>query len=148
MIRYIVFLMVLLLHTSCKIKEVEIGKFQNYRLVNVSENKAHIEFSVPVKNNNNFGFTIADIRLHLSINDKEIGTVKESNKIRIPAQSNTSYPVVLEVEIDKAMGNISSLTASLIKNKIGIKAQGYVKVRKFIFTKKFPVDQNETLKIF
>ncbi len=149
MIRKILFLSLLvLLFNSCRIKEIEIGKFENYRLTNVGENKAQIEFSVPVKNNNSFGFTIADIRLNLSINDKEIGTVKKRNRIRIPAKSDKTYPVLLEIEIDKALGSISSLTAGLLKNKVGVKAKGYVKVRKFIFSKKFPVDQQETLKLF
>jgi hypothetical protein len=46
------------------------------------------------------------------------------------------------------LGNIASLTAGLLKNKMGVKAKGYVKVRKFIFTKKFPINQNEAVKIF
>ncbi len=133
---------------SCKINEVEVGKFTNYRLVNVSENKANIEFSVPVKNPNKFGFTLSDIYLRLSLNEKEIGTIRKRNKIRIPANSQQSYPVLLEIEIDKAVGSISSLTAGLLKNKVGVKAKGYVKVRKFIIFKKFPVDQQETIKLF
>lgn len=149
MIRLVLYLFVIvIISTSCKIKEVEIGKFENYRLVNIGENKANIEFSVPVKNTNSFGFTISDINLNLSLNDKEIGTVKKNNKIRIPAKSNQSYPVILEIQIDKAVGNISTLVASMMKNKMGIKTKGYVKVRKFIISKKIPVDQQETLKLF
>ncbi len=148
MTKEVLLLSLMLLLNSCKIKEIEIGKFHNYRLISIDEYKAQIEFNVPVKNNNSFGFTIADIRLNLSINDKEIGTVKKRNRIRIPAQSDKTYPVLLELEIDKAQGSITSLTSNLLKNKIGLRAKGYVKVRKFIFSKKFLVDEQETLKLF
>jgi len=79
---------------------------------------------------------------------KKSERLKKTTKLRIPPRSNQSYPVGIEIELDKALGNITSLTASLLKNKVGVKAKGYVKVRKFIFTKKFPVDQNEAVKLF
>lgn len=134
--------------TSCKINEVEIKRFEGIKFKNIDENKANLELMIPVVNPNKFGFTIADIRLDLAINGKEMGSVKKTTKLRIPAKSNQTYPVGIEININKAVGNISSLTASLLKNKIGIKAKGYVKVRKFIFTKKIPVDQNENIKLF
>lgn len=134
--------------TSCKINEVEIKRFEGIKFNNIDENKANLELMIPVVNPNNFGFTIADIRLDLAINGKDIGSVKKTTKLRIPAKSNKTYPVGIEINIDKAVGSISSLTASLLKNKIGIKAKGYIKVRKFIFKKKIPVDQNENVKLF
>ncbi len=134
--------------TSCKIQDVEIRKFEGIKFKNIGENKANLELMIPVKNPNKFGFTISDIHINLSLNGKEIGMVKKTTKLRIPAKSDQTYPVGIEINIDKAVGNISSLTASLLKNRIGVKAKGYVKVRKFIFTKKFPVDQNENVKIF
>lgn len=134
--------------TSCKINEVEIKRFEGIKFKNLDENKANLELMIPVVNPNKFGFTVADIRLDLAINGKQMGSVKKTTKLKIPANSNQTYPVGIEINIDKAVGNISSLTASLLKNKIGIKAKGYIKVRKFIFTKKIPVDQNENVKLF
>lgn len=108
MIRKVLLILSLMLFlNSCKIKEIEIGRFQNYRLTNIDQNKAQIEFSVPVKNNNSFGFTIADMRLNLYINDKEIGIMKKRNHIFIPAKSDKMYPVLFEIELDKALGGIS-----------------------------------------
>ncbi|MGQ9846925.1 MAG: LEA type 2 family protein [Bacteroidales bacterium] len=133
--------------TSCKINEVEVKRFESVKFNNIGENKVNLELMIPVVNPNKFGFTIADIRLDLAINGKEIGSVKKTTKLRIPAKSNQTYPVGIELNIDKAVGNISSLSASLLKNRIGIKAKGYIKARKFIFTKKIPVDQNENVKI-
>lgn len=144
---YYIFLIIIFV-SSCKIKKIEIGKFENYRLVNVGENKANIEFSVPVSNPNNFGFTISKINLDILLNDKEIGKVNKLNKIRIPAKSNQLYPILLELKLDKTVSSIPSLMAGLMKNKIGVKTKGYIKVRKFLISKKFPIDQQEVLKLF
>ncbi|HOU98401.1 MAG TPA: LEA type 2 family protein [Bacteroidales bacterium] len=144
----IFFLIITVVLTSCKINEVEVKKFESIKFKNIGENKANLELMIPVNNPNKFGFTISDIKLDLALNGKEVGKVKKTTKLRIPAHSNQSYPVGIEIEIDKALGNIASLTAGLLKNKMGVKAKGYVKVRKFIFTKKFPIDQNEAVKIF
>lgn len=146
-----IFLGVILLSlwlTSCKIQEVEIRKLEGIKFKNIGENKANLELMIPIKNPNKFGFTISDIHMDISLNGKEIGMAKKITTLRIPAKSDKTYPIGIEINIDKAVGNISSLTASLLKNKMGVKAKGYVKVRKFIFTKKFPVDQNENVKIF
>ena len=148
MIRILYFLFVSILLTSCKINEVEVKKFEGIKFKNIGENKANLEIMIPVNNPNKFGFTISDSKLDLALNGKEIGKVKKTTKLRIPPRSNQSYPVGIEIEIDKALGNITSLTAGLLKNKMGVKAKGYVKVRKIIFTKKFPIDQNEVVKLF
>ncbi len=140
--------LIIILTSSCKIKEVEISKLSNFRLVNIGENKANIEFTVPVKNQNSFGFTISDINLDITLNNNKIGKVKRVNKIKIPAKSNQSYIVTMEIEIDKTVSSIPSLVASLMVNRIGIKTKGYVKVKKFIFSKKFSIDQHETIKLF
>jgi len=142
------FLFFITLLASCKINEVKVKKFESIKFKNIGENKANLELMIPVNNPNKFGFTISDIKLDLALNGKEIGKVTKTTKLRIPPRSNQSYPVGIEIEIDKALGNITSLTASLLKNKVGVKAKGYVKVRKFIFTKKIPIDQNEALKLF
>lgn len=141
-------LLLLTFVTSCKINEVEVKKVESIKFKNIGENKANLELMIPVNNSNKFGFTISDIKLDLALNGKEVGMVKKTTKLRIPPRSNQVYPVGVEIEIDKALGNITSLTAGLLKNKMGVKAKGYVKVRKFIFTKKFTIDQNEAVKLF
>jgi len=82
------------------------------------------------------------------LNDKEIGKVNKLNKILIPAKSNQLYPILLELKVDKTVSSIPSLMAGLMKNKIGVKTKGYIKVRKFLISKKFPIDQQEVLKLF
>lgn len=139
---------IILLNTSCQIQEIEIRKSDGVRFKNIRKNKLNFELMITVKNPNNFGFIISNIDINLSYRGKEIGSIKKSTQLRIPANSQNTYPIEIELNIDKTVGNLSSLTVSLLKNRIDLKAKGYVKVRKFIFTKKFPIDQNERIKIF
>jgi LEA14-like dessication related protein len=134
--------------SSCKIREVEIGKFDGISLKNIGKKNATIELMIPIKNTNSFGFTISKIKMNLTLNDKDIGKIEKVSRLHIPANSSQTYPIDFDVDLDKTAGNISSLALGLLKNRMGIKADGFVKVRKFIFAKKFPVNQNEAIKLF
>jgi LEA14-like dessication related protein len=146
--KYRLFIIIVLILASCKVKEVEIGKIKDYRLVNIGENKADIEVSLPVKNNNSWGFTVSKVNLKLFLDDKEIGKVVEKDKVKILPRSSQIYPIILELSIDKTIGTIPTVIASTLKNRTGIKIKGYVKVRKFIICKKFYVEEQENIKIF
>ncbi len=103
---------------------------------------------VPIKNNNNFSFTISDVNLDLSLNNVELGKVKKTSRLKIPAHSNTVHPFDVEVRFSKLSDNPLSLLSSVISNKIGLKATGYVKARKFLLSKKYPIDENQSVKLF
>ncbi len=139
---------VLISLTSCKIKEVEVGKFEGMKFKNIEDKKATIELYVPIKNNNSFGFTISNINMNLALNDKNIGKINKVSKLHIPAKSSQTYPIDIEINMEQTAGNIGSLALGVLKNRINVKAEGVIKVRKFIFVKKIPIHQNETVKLF
>lgn len=134
--------------TSCNIKEVEIGNIEGVSIKNITKEQISLELMIPVKNNNNFAFTISDVNIDLTLSSVNLGKVKKSTKIRIPANSNQTQNVGIDIKFSKLAENPLSLLASVLKNKVELKANGYIKVRKFIFTKKFIIDENQPVKLF
>ena len=142
----IIFLSALL--NSCTIKEVEIGKIEGINLKDLTKDHISLELMVPVKNNNNFSFSISGVNLDLSLNNVALGKVKKCTKLKIPANSSAVQPIDFDIKFIKLVDNPLSFLSSIIKNKVDFKASGYIKVRKFIFTKKFDVSENQDVKIF
>ena len=148
--RYFYFLIIIfsLFLTSCKIKEVEIGKIEGINLKDLTKDHISLELMVPIKNNNNFAFTISDVNIDLSLNNVDLGKVKKCTKLKIPANSSAVQTLAFDIKFSKLVDNPLSLLSSVIKNKVDLKASGYIKVRKIIFTKKYNVDYNQSVKIF
>jgi len=138
----------LILLNSCNIKEVEIGNIDGVNIKKLTKEQLSLELNVPVKNNNNFAFTISDINIDLSLGNVNLGKINKTQKIKIPANSNQIQNVGVDIKFDNLSGNPLSFISSVLKNKVELKAKGYIKVRKFIFTKKFNIDENQAVKLF
>ena len=78
----------------------------------------------------------------------ELGSVKKTSKFKIPANSNQVHNFTVEVKFSKIAENPLGLLSSLITNKIGLKAKGYIKARKFLVSKKYNIDENQSVKLF
>jgi LEA14-like dessication related protein len=148
--KYLFFLLIVVctFFTSCTIKDVEIGKIEGINLKDLSKDHISLELMVPIKNNNNFSFTISDVNLELSLNNVALGKVKKCTKLKIPANSSAVQPFAFDIKFSKLVDNPLSLLTSVLKNKVDFKANGYIKVRRFIFTKKFDINENQAVKIF
>jgi LEA14-like dessication related protein len=138
----------LILFTSCTIREVEIGKIEGVSLKEVTKEHVTLELMVPVKNNNNFSFTISDVNLDLTLSNVDLGKVKKATKLKIPANSNAVQTMEFDIKFSKLASNPLTLLSSILKNKVDLKANGYIKVRKFLFTKKYLVNENQKVKLF
>ena len=139
---------VLTLLTSCKIREVEIGKIEGVSLKEITKEYVTLELMVPVRNNNNFSFTISDVNLDLTLSNVSLGKVKKAKKIKIPANSNATQTMEFDIKFSKLADNPLTLLSSVLKNKVDLKASGYIKVRKCLMWKKFKVDENQSVKLF
>ena len=137
----------LFLFTSCTIREVEIGKIEGVSLKDVTKDHVTLELMVPIKNNNNFAFTISDVNLDLTLSNVSLGKVKKATKLKIPANSNAIQTMEFDIKFSKLADNPLSLLTSVLKNKVDLKATGYIKVRKCLLWKKFDVNENQSVKL-
>ncbi|PIP53821.1 MAG: hypothetical protein COX07_08645 [Bacteroidetes bacterium CG23_combo_of_CG06-09_8_20_14_all_32_9] len=138
----------LLLLASCTIREVEIGKIESVSIKDITKEHIALNLMVPVKNNNNFAFTISEVNLDLTLGNVALGKVKQDTKLKIPANSNSIQTVGIDVKFSKLAENPMLLITSVLKNRVNLKANGYIKVRKFLFNKKYKIDENQSVKLF
>ncbi|MBI5541538.1 MAG: LEA type 2 family protein [Bacteroidia bacterium] len=146
--RIFLFLVVITFLSSCTIKEVEIGKIEGVSIKDINKEHVSLELMVPVKNNNNFAFTISDVNLELTLSNVSLGKVKKSKKLKIPANSNAIQTMEFDIKFSKLAESPLTLLTSIIKNKVDLKASGYIKVRKCLIWKKFNINENQSVKLF
>jgi len=152
MIKQILFLpaaILILLLGSCSFEDVEVGNIQGVTLVSVNKESIDIEVSIPVKNLNKMGFTISKVDIQLALNGVEYGKVTQAKKIKVKPQSCEVYPILFHVKLNESVTGLPKLIAkAMMGKKIDMKAQGYVKGRKFIFSKKFVINENTPVNFF
>ncbi|MFH2096758.1 MAG: LEA type 2 family protein [Bacteroidota bacterium] len=134
---------------SCKIQEVNVGDLQGMKLNDISKNSISLEFMIPIENPNNFKFKITKVDLEISVNKTNLGKVKRIRKVVVPAKSNDIHDFLVEIQYDKLLSGSVSLFAGVLKNKVDIKLDGYVKVKAFMFiSKKIEIHENNPVKMF
>lgn len=134
--------------TGCgTIEEVTFGKMQNARLVNADMKALEAEFTVNIKNENKFGFTVTKSDLELSLNGSRLGKVKLKKKVRVKAKSDDPHTFRVKADLSEAgVAGIPALLGLIQSKSPRVKLKGDLKVRTFLFfSKKVPVDVEQVI---
>ncbi|MBN2668369.1 MAG: LEA type 2 family protein [Bacteroidales bacterium] len=143
----IVFLVFTFFLYSCEVKEVEVGNLQSFNINEITKEYIEVVLAAPIKNPNNFGFTISDVDLDITFNGIALGKINKVKNVKIDANSDEVKHLVFRIQLDKLAKGGLLIVPSLLTNRAKVEVHGYVKARKFLFNKKIPVDYNKTTKI-
>jgi LEA14-like dessication related protein len=105
------------------------------------------EFSVRIKNDNSFGFTVTKSDLDLSLNGKKLGKVKLKDKVHVRAKSDDPHTFTIKSDLSESgAGGLPALLSIIQSRSPKVKLVGYLKVRSFLFfSKKIPVDIEQSI---
>jgi LEA14-like dessication related protein len=122
-----------LLFSSClTVQPVEVQSVNNFQLRDALT-KPYVQFDVNIHNPNHFGLTLKEFKSTAYSGDKVVTDIFVQKKTRIAANSDISIPI----QTTPSLNDISSMLFSGGASK-DVKVDGYLTVRKFIFSKKFP----------
>lgn len=147
--KLILFSFLAIVLSSCSFEEVKIGGIKSVNIVSMSKDQLDIEVNLPVTNPNNWGFTLADVDLSLTLSGVEMGKVKQKGNTHIKAKSDQVYPILFQIKFKDTFKGIQNLiTSVMLGKKLDINAVGAITVRKFIFSKKFEINEKNPVNIF
>lgn len=134
-----------LMISSCVSEEVEFKSIKDISVKSLSEGDLTVTAVAIFFNPNKAGLKISDSKIDVFVNGKVAGTMKPLEKVRVKSSSVFEVPVELKLRLKDAAkdGNLFNL---LLKREIDLTMLGYVKVSKFFFPKKIPVNFNHKLK--
>ena len=121
---------------SCAIQEVSVGTPKDVKVNNLSLSGISISGKIPVDNPNSFGFNIKGIKLDVSVNDIPIGCLNKRERIHINPKSNNAYQINYDASFKDIVKDPIALKNAFTKGSTTLKLSGYVKVSKFIVSKK------------
>lgn len=134
---------------SCTFDGVEIGKINGIDIVNVGKETLDIELKIPIVNPNKIGFTISRVNIYLALNGVEFGRVTQKKKIHVKPKSSEVYPVLFQLKLKESVAGLPKLIAAvMIGKRVDMKAEGYVKARKFFVSKKFEINEKTPVNLF
>lgn len=134
--------------SSCAIQEVSVGTPKDVKVNNLSLSGISIGGKIPIDNPNSFGFNVKGVKLDVTINDIPIGCFNKRDRIHIKPKSNNAYPINYDVSFKDIVKDPITLTNAFTRGNVNLKLSGYVKVSKFIVSKKIKVEHTENLSRF
>lgn len=134
--------------SSCAIQEVSVGTPKDIKVNSISFSGISISGKIPIDNPNNFGFNVKGVKLNVSLNEIPIGCLNKKERIHINPKSNNAYTINYDASFQDIVKDPLALKNALMKGSATIKLSGYVKVSKFIISKKVKVEHTENLNRF
>ncbi|MBO7651258.1 MAG: LEA type 2 family protein [Bacteroidales bacterium] len=133
---------------SCAIQELSVGTPRDIKLNSLSLSGISISGKIPIDNPNNFGFNVKGVKLDVSVNDINIGCLNKKERIHIKPRSNNAYQINYDTSFKDIVKDPIALTNAFTRGSATLKLSGYVKVSKFIVSKKIKVEHKENLSRF
>lgn len=126
--------MIFFIAYSCSsVEDLKIGSLKDIEFKGLNDNVVTFQITAPIENPNHFRLHIKGSDLSVSLENKEIGKVKQMDELVIQAHSFNDYTVQIKVEVK----DISSLMGSAMQLFSGttpdIKITGKLKVRSFLY---------------
>ncbi len=127
----VIFLFVLLLSACSMPQEVSFKNLENIKLSAVSfqEKNVSLKADAIFHNPNSVKLKVKGIRAKAYIDGEEMSTIREQLETEMPAKSDFSLPVSIEIPTKKILGNLGGLLKQLTnKKQATIKMEGAINV--------------------
>ena len=135
------------LFSSCtELQPVTMGGVENPHVNSLSQQGVDAEFGVKVKNPNNFRVTVFPSSFDATVNGVDVGKIKLDKRVRIKANSDESPVFHLKSNFSKlGFGDMANVLPMLSSKRADVTLKGYVRVGKWYYKKKFPVDLKKSI---
>lgn len=130
-------LLLIFLSGCISLKMPEVTGVSNVRLTDLSKDMS-IEFNVGLRNPNSFGVTLKSMKTEVLLADSVVASVGLIHKQRIAAGQKTQIPFSVKPDV-LSMPKLGwlGITQLFKKDDKKFAVKGEIKVRKFIFSKKY-----------
>ncbi len=147
--RTFLFFCTLLVLASCSTSEqIRYNGYENFKVSDIAtEPKVNVD--VKLHNPNPIGITLKDMSLTVDVDNKPLGTVGLSDKVRVKRKSDFVLPVEFNTTLPQLGGILSSGLTSFISDKeLPIGISGRFTIQKFIiFRKTFEFNYTDSLNV-
>jgi hypothetical protein len=141
-------LIILILFTGCKgVEDITMTGISDFKFKGINNDVISFSAVVGVSNPSGIGFHISEVNVKTMADGNYIGTLSTTDKIRIPARSDTSYRMNFSLKLANILTGASSLYSLSHKKEVLVELQGFVKSRSFLATHKTEIKESRKIAV-
>jgi hypothetical protein len=141
-------ILLLIVLPGCKgVEDIAMTGISDFKFKGINNDVISFSAVVGVSNPSRVGFHISELNVKTMADGNYIGTLSTTDKIRIPARSDTSYRMNFKLKLANVLTGASSLYGLSRKKEVLVELQGYVKSRSFIATRKTQIKESRTVPV-
>ncbi len=126
-------------------KPVEAEGIKGIKLHTLTGNTAEFTVQLKVKNPNSYIISIKDYKLDIFLNEKKVGEITGSDKIKLAADTSKVYNFPANIKFGNIFTGAAVLLNIFTKKKIKVKTKGFMTAKVMFFSKKIEIDQENTV---
>jgi LEA14-like dessication related protein len=143
-----ILLLLLALISGCKgVEDIAMTGISDFRFNGINNDLISFSAVVGVSNPSRVGFHVSEVNVKAIADGNYIGTLSTTDKIRIPARSDTSYRVNFTLKLANVLTGASSLYSLSRKKEVLVELQGYVKSRSFLARHKTEIKESRRIAV-
>ncbi|MFW5943685.1 MAG: LEA type 2 family protein [Bacteroidota bacterium] len=144
----ILFFIVTLSLMGCKTyKPLEIGEPRNLKLESLSESTVDLSMELPIRNPNIYRIKVTRVEGSAFINDKKAGDIKNTEKVRLAANSDRIHDVMLRVDYSDLLSGGMSVMSILREGEVTLSLKGSLIARSFLYKKELDFDRESKVNL-
>jgi hypothetical protein len=143
-----ILLLLLIVLTGCKgVEDIAMTGISDFKFKGINNDVISFSAVVGVSNPSRVGFHISELNVKTMADGNYIGTLSTTDKIKIPARSDTSYRMNFNLKLANMLTGASSLYGLSRKKEVLVELQGYVRSRSFLATHKTDIKESRKVAV-
>jgi len=141
-------LLAALLLSSCKgVNDITFTGADGFVLMGMENNAVQFAADVGVINPSGIAFKVSEVNLKAIIDGNFIGTLTATEKVKVPAHSDSSYRMNFSLQLANMLTGASTLYSLSRKKQVTVDVQGYVKARSWLTTRKVEIQETQVIDV-
>lgn len=141
-------LILLILVTGCKgVEDIAMTGISDFKFKGINNDQISFSAVVGVSNPSKVGFHVSELNVKTIADGNFLGTLTTTDKIRIPARSDTSYRMNFTLKLANMLTGATSLYGLTRKKEVLVELQGYVKSRSFLVTRRTEIKESRKVAV-
>lgn len=143
-----ILLLLIVIISGCKgVEDITMTGVSDFIFKGINNDLISFSAVVGVSNPSGIGFHISEVNVKTMADGNYIGTLSTTDKIKIPARSDTSYRMNFTLKLANVLTGAASLYSLSHKKEVLVELQGFVKSRSFLATHKTNIKESRKIAV-
>jgi len=129
------------------VEDIDMTGISGVEFKGIEDNTVSFSAMVGVSNPSSASFRVSEVNLKTLVDGNFLGTLTTTDRIRIPAHSDSSYHMNFTLNMANILSGASSLYSISRKKQVNLGIQGYIKARSWLVVKKTEINESRLVDV-